>query len=229
AAARRDPGAPRPAGRLSPVGRGDRRAAPRAGYQQWADYLERWGENKPCDASTLGALDLEDFLPDTWERLNRRFTAAVSRRLELWGRDLNRAMSSAADEFSFGRTLQQGRAGAHAIRALAVDPRLPEPLRGQLAGQVDKALEQTQKNLKRDVERQRDRGDSARLVERRLRTLADNPLTAVTTQSLARESATEAKGRRRSAADAPPLGTGTPHAWNGSAPGDPPSRRIIRP
>jgi hypothetical protein len=38
-----------------------------------------------------------------------------------------------------------------------------------------------QQQLERDVDRLRDRGDSARVAEARLRTLRDNPLTAVVT------------------------------------------------
>ncbi|HWG28498.1 hypothetical protein [Actinospica sp.] len=150
-----------------------------SGYQEWAAYLERWSEGGQVDPSALGPLDQEAFAGDTWRRLTDRFTGALSRRLELWQASLGRSTSAAADEFEYGRALQQSRTGLRAIRTLAADERLPEELRTGLTGIVDGAVTSMQEQLEKRVDRLRGTGDANRRAEARLRTLRENPLTAV--------------------------------------------------
>lgn len=190
-------------------GRGARRGAPAAsGYQEWAEYLERWSAGGPVDASALGPLDETAYARDTWLRLSDRFTGALAARLELWQAALGRSTAAAGDEFSFGRALQQARTGLRVIRALATDARLPEELRTRLTALVDGQLTSMQEHLEKDVERLRGTGDANRRAEARLRTLRQNPLTAVSGDTVV----------ERAAAPAPaPL------------PEDVPRRRIVRP
>jgi len=160
--------------------RGGRAAPPSSGYQEWAAFLERWSEGGPVDSAHLGPLAVEAFAGDTWRRLTDRFTAALSRRLELWQAALARATAAATDEFEYGRALQQSRAGLRALRGLAGDQRLPEDLRTGLTGIVDGAVAGMQKQLEQSVDRLRGTGDADRRAEARRRTLRANPLTAVT-------------------------------------------------
>lgn len=170
--------------RSGPARNSDRTTASEGGYDAWAAYLDRWGEGEPADGTGLPPLVPEDFRGDTWARLANRFTGAIGRRLEGWQTALVRATDAAgSDEFAFGRALQQSRVGLHSIRALAGDERLPEELRTQLTGLVDGKLRDMQRQLEDSVQRQRDRGDSARFVEARLVTLRTNALTAVTTEA----------------------------------------------
>ena len=160
------------------------RAQGRGAYDEWAAYLEQWSRGGVQDDSALGPLDPGDFAGDTWARLMNRLTQALGARLESWQQALVRSTNAAMrDEFEYGRALQQGRDGLYPIRALATDPRLPADVREQLVGLVDRTLEQMQQRLEEATEQQRGRGDSARLVEGRLRTLRDNALTAVTVQA----------------------------------------------
>ena len=195
-------------------GRGGRRGAPASsGYQEWAEYLERWSEGGQADSAALGPLDQDAYAEDTWRRLSNRFTAAMNKRLELWQASLGRAVAAAADEFECGRALQQSRAGLRAIRALATDERVPEHLRTGLTGIVDGAVRSMQEQLEKNVDRMRGAGDADRRVEARLRTLRENPLTAV--------SADTAVERAAAASTVP-----GPAA---SDPFDTPRRRIARP
>lgn len=130
--------------------------------------------------------------------------------MELWTAAFARAAGAAADEFEFGRALQQSRTGLRAIRALATDPRLPDELRARLTGIVDGSVRGMQEQLEKQVERMRGAGDANRRAEARLRTLRANPLTAVIDDTAVERAATAA----------PP------------APADPfdtPRRRIARP
>ncbi|WP_194908295.1 hypothetical protein [Catenulispora rubra] len=164
---------------------GRKEAERRGGYTEWAEYLTAWGdggEPDGSDGSALGPLDPKDFASDTWRRITDRFTDALARRLEGWHKAFAKAAAHAVgDEFEYGRALQQGRDGLIPVLALAGDPRLPEELRTGLTTMVESKISDMQRQLERDIERQRDRGDSARMVETRLRTLRENPLTAVVT------------------------------------------------
>lgn len=160
--------------------RGRKDAESGGDYTAWAHYLAGWGDGGEPDESALGPLDPKHFASDTWRRITDRFTDALARRLEGWHKAFARAAAHAVgDEFEYGRALQQGRDGLVPVLALAGDTRLPEDLRNGLTGMVESKIADMQRQLERDVERQRDRGDSARMVETRLRTLRDNPLTAV--------------------------------------------------
>ena len=198
-------------------GRGGRRGAPASsGYQEWAGYLEHWSEGGTVDSAALGPLDQDAYAEDTWMRLSNRFTGAMNRRLELWQASLSRAVAAAADEFECGRALQQSRAGLRTIRVLAADERLPELLRTRLTALIDGAVRSMQEQLERNVDRMRGTGDANRRVEARLRTLRDNPLTAVSTDTAVERAAAG------SASTAP-----GPAAV--SDPFDTPRRRIARP
>jgi hypothetical protein len=154
----------------------------RGGYAEWADYLAGWGDGGAPDGSALGPLDPKDFASDTWRRITDRFTDALSRRLGVWHKAFAKAAAHAAgDEFEYGRALQQGRDGLVPVLGLTGDPRLPEELRSGLTTLIENKIADMQQQLERDVDRLRDRGDSARVAEARLRTLRDNPLTAVVT------------------------------------------------
>jgi hypothetical protein len=151
-------------------------------YAAWAQYLAGWGDGGEPDGSALGPLDPAKFASDTWRRITDRFTDALARRLEGWHKAFARAAAHAVgEEFEYGRALQQGRDGLIPVLALAGDPRLPEELRDGLTSVVEDKIADMQRQLERDIERQRGRGDSDRMVETRLRTLRDNPLTAVVT------------------------------------------------
>jgi hypothetical protein len=152
------------------------------GYDEWAEYLAGWGDGGEPDGSALRPLDPKVFASDTWRRITDRFTDALARRLEGWHQAFAKAAANAMrDEFEYGRALQQGRDGLIPVLKLAGDARLPEELRTGLTNMVESKITDMQRQLERDIERQRDRGDSARVVESRLRTLRDNPLTAVVT------------------------------------------------
>ena len=187
-----------------------------SGYQEWAEYLERWSEGGQVDSAALGPLDEDAYAGDTWKRLTERFTGALSRRLELWEVSLNRALGAAADEVEFGRALQQSRAGLRAIRALAADERLPEHLRTGLTGTVDGAVNGTQEQLEESADRLRGTGDGNRRAEARRRTVRENPLTAVIDGSVVEKAAAA------NAAEPPTASAATD-------PFDTPRRRILRP
>jgi hypothetical protein len=165
--------------------RRDRNAqGPRAGYPEWAEYLERWGRGERPDDSGLSPLEQRDFAGDTWARLTNRLLEAMNQRLQAWQAALAKATDGViSDEFGYGRALQQGRDGVRPVLALATDPRLPEDLRARLTDLIENHLRQTQTRLEDHLRQQRDRGDSARFVEMRLRTLRDNALTAVITEA----------------------------------------------
>lgn len=206
-------------------GRGGRRGAPAAGgYQEWADFLERWAEGGAVDSSALGPLDQEAYAKDTWERLTKRFAGAMDKRLQRWQAALSRAVTAARDEFECGRALQQSRTGLRAIRALATDERVPEHLRTGLTGIVDGAVRSMQEQLEKNTVRMRGTGDANRWVEARLRTLRQNPLTAVSGDTAVERAAATAASTGSTASAAP--------ATSGNAASDPldtPRRRIVRP
>lgn len=165
------------------LGRGKERDYRGGGYAEWAEYLAAWGGGADPDDSALPSLVHEDFAEDTLRRISDRFTGAINTRLEGWHNALMRATGPANhDEFEYGRALQQGRDGVLKILRLAADTRLTEQLRTELTAMVEGKITDIQAQLERDIERQRDRGDSARHVENRLRTLRTNPITAVITQ-----------------------------------------------
>jgi hypothetical protein len=53
-------------------------------YQDWADFLTEWAAGRPVDATALPRLAADQFADDTWERLVRRITDAMSARLDSW-------------------------------------------------------------------------------------------------------------------------------------------------
>ncbi|MFJ1912517.1 hypothetical protein ACIOGX_11330 [Streptomyces sp. NPDC088147] len=166
-------------------------------YETWAAFLTAWASGTDAATGTEGAsgggsdgaglpaaglpaLRQEDFAADTWDRLRRRLTDALSARLQLCADALTGALGEAADEFSVGRALAQARSGLHPVRALANHPGLPEDLRPQLLKMVDDATRSLQRDLERAVESMVAEGGDPRHIEARRRTLRDNPLTAVT-------------------------------------------------
>lgn len=152
-------------------------------YDEWATYLDLWSHSEPADGFALAPLHAEDFQGETWSRLTDRIVDAANRRFDAWHKALVRATDAAgADEFEYGRALQQSRDGLRPIRDLAADERFPADLRERLTAMVDDNLRQIQQQLEDGTQRMRDRGDSARLAEQRLYTLRSNALTAVTAQ-----------------------------------------------
>lgn len=159
-------------------------AARHGTYDEWAAFLDLWSRGEPADLSALAPLHAEDFQGETWSRLTNRIIDAVNRRFEAWQAALVRATgAAAADEFEYGRALQQSRDGLRPIRDLAGNELFPADLRENLTKIVDNKLRDIQQQLEDSTERMRDRGDSIRMAERRLHTLRSNALTAVTTQA----------------------------------------------
>jgi hypothetical protein len=151
-------------------------------YQQWAAFLDRWGAGEDVDPATLPPVSPEDFTGDGFERLANRLTAAVSRRLGAWAKALNNGMA-AADEFTVARALGHARWGLRPIRALAAHDGLPAELSARLLAAVDDQVRSAQQSLEDQVERMRRNGADRQAVEARLRTLRDNAVTTVTTES----------------------------------------------
>ncbi|GAA0452265.1 hypothetical protein Ade02nite_00180 [Paractinoplanes deccanensis] len=149
-------------------------------YQAWATFLERWGAGENLDPATLPALTKDDFAGDSWQRLADRITGALSARLTVWSDTLARELSAARDEFAAARALNHARWSLPPVRALAAAPGIPEELRGRLIGLVDGHIEATQRQIDEQIQRLRSAGVPRAAVEARLRTVRDNPLTAVT-------------------------------------------------
>jgi hypothetical protein len=149
-------------------------------YEAWADYLDRWGGGEQLDPATLPKLAPEDLAGDTWERLVDRITAALSKRLTSWSDTLGRELSGATDEFAAARALGHARWSLAPVRAFAAGPALPDELRTRLIDLVDTQLRSTQRQLDDQVQRLLSTGTPRAAVEARLRTIRDNPLTAVT-------------------------------------------------
>jgi hypothetical protein len=148
-------------------------------YQAWSAFLQQWGEGAPADPATLPPLAPEDLAGDTWERLMNQLTGALDRRLTAWSETLSRELGGAAGEFAAARALDHARWGLPPIRALAAAPGLPEAVRARLTGLVDNQIRSAQDQIDRQVQRMRHSGVPAAAVEARLRTVRDNPLTAV--------------------------------------------------
>ncbi|XVU23524.1 hypothetical protein ACQPZJ_40715 [Actinoplanes sp. CA-054009] len=149
-------------------------------YQAWAAFLERWGAGEDLDPATLAPLTPDDFAGDSWGRLTERITAALSARLVAWSQTLVRELSGARDEFAAARALNHARWALPPIRALAGAPGLPEELRGRLVELVDNQITQVQQQIDERIQALRASGVPRAAVEARLRTVRDNPLTAVT-------------------------------------------------
>jgi hypothetical protein len=148
-------------------------------YAAWAAFLDRWGAGESLDPATLPALEPADFAADSWQRLVDRVTEAISRRLSAWSDTLSRELGGSPDEFSAARVLNHARWSLVPIRALAGTPALPEDLRTRLVDLVDTQIRSTQRQLDESVERMRRSGVPRAALEARLRTVRDNPLTAV--------------------------------------------------
>lgn len=151
-------------------------------YETWVVFLRRWAAEEAVDPAALPALAEEHLPGDTWERLVRHLGDALDTRLRAWAERLTRALLAAADEFSAGRALAQARTGLQAVRAVAGHPRLPESTRTRLTELVDGQITDLQNQLERDLDRLAAQGADPRQVERRRRTLRDNPLTALLTE-----------------------------------------------
>jgi hypothetical protein len=148
-------------------------------YQTWSTFLQHWADGTPADPATLPRLAPEDFAGDTWERLMNQVTGALDKRLTAWSATLSRELSTAADEFAAARALNHARWGLPPIRALASEPGLTEDMRTQLIGLVDNQIRSAQEQIDKQIQRMRLSGLPAAAVEARLRTVRENPLTAV--------------------------------------------------
>ncbi len=151
------------------------------GYQAWADFLDRWAAGEPLDPATLPALASDDFTADSWQRLADRIVAAVAQRLTAWSEALSRELTAASDEFAAARALNHARWSLPPIRALAGAAALPAELREKFVDLVDTTIRSTQRQLDEQMDRARRSGAPREAVEARLRTIRENPLTAVTT------------------------------------------------
>jgi hypothetical protein len=149
-------------------------------YEAWAAFLDQWAAGESLDPAALPKLAPEDFTSDSWQRLVDRVTDALSQRLKAWSGTLERELSSARDEFTAGRALNHARWSLPPIRAVAASPALPEELGKRLLDLVDTQIRSTQQQLDEQMERLRRSGAARTAVEARLRTIRENPLTAVT-------------------------------------------------
>lgn len=158
-------------------------------YQAWADFLQRWGAAGAAggdggvgggvgDGAGLPALVPTEFTGDSWERLTRRLTDAIDRRLRAWAESLTRGMAEARDEFGVGRALGNARLELRPIRALATHPALPRELSAGLVDLLDRQVRSVQRLLEEQVADARRRGADRRVVDARLRTIRDHDLTA---------------------------------------------------
>lgn len=152
-------------------------------YQAWSAFLQQWGDGARADPATLPRLTVEDLAGDTWERLVNQITAALDKRLSTWSDTLSRELSNARDEFAAARALDHARWGLPPIRALAAAPGLPDQVRTRLLELVDNQIRSVQEQIDRQVQRMRYSGVPAGAVEARLRTVRENPLTAVLGQA----------------------------------------------
>jgi hypothetical protein len=148
-------------------------------YQAWSTFLQQWADGAPADPATLPRLAPEDFAGDTWERLMNQITGALDKRLTGWSATLSRELSTATDEFAAARALNHARWGLPPIRALALEPGLTEDMRTQLIRLVDNQIRSAQEQIDKQIQRMRLSGLPAAAVEARLRTVRENPLTAV--------------------------------------------------
>jgi hypothetical protein len=151
-------------------------------YAAWAEFLDRWGAGESLDPATLPVLTPADFHADSWERLSGRIFDALVKRMRTWSETLTREFGT-ADEFAAGRTLNHARWSLVPIRALAAAPALPDEVRAKLTEMVDTQIQSGQRQLDESVERLRRAGVPRAVVEARLRTIRDNPLTAVIERS----------------------------------------------
>ncbi|GIF05197.1 hypothetical protein [Actinoplanes siamensis] len=149
-------------------------------YQAWADFLERWAAGERLDPAGLPRLVRDDFAADSWARLADRITGALDDRMVAWSRTLSRELTAAPDEFAAARALNHARWALPPIRELAGAPGLTDELRARLTGMVDDAIRSVQRQIDEQVWRMRSSGVPRELVEARLRTVRENPLTAVT-------------------------------------------------
>jgi hypothetical protein len=152
-------------------------------YAAWADFLDQWGAGNTLDPATLPAIEPADFHADSWERLSGRILDALAKRMKTWSEVLTRELSTADDEFAAARALTHARWSLLPIQALAGAQGLPEELRAKLTEMVDTQIRSGQRQLDESVERLRRSGVPRASVEARLRTIRDNPLTAVTDRS----------------------------------------------
>ncbi|MGI5152317.1 hypothetical protein ACQEVC_39090 [Plantactinospora sp. CA-294935] len=151
-------------------------------YAAWASFLERWAAGEQVDPDTLPALEPADFPGDGWERLTNRISDALSRRLRSWSQALARSMTQSRDEFEAARALGHARWSLQPIRALAGHPGLPTELAGKLVEAVDRGVRAAQQSLVDDLDLARRAGLDERIVQARLRTVRDNPLTVLVGQ-----------------------------------------------
>ncbi|MEV4352041.1 hypothetical protein AB0J83_46910 [Actinoplanes sp. NPDC049596] len=149
-------------------------------YQAWATFLERWGAGENLDPATLPPLTPADFAGDSWQRLADRITGALDQRLTAWSDTLARELPAARDEFAAARALNHARWSLPPIRALASAPAIPEELRHKLVEMVDNLVAAVQQQIDEQVQGLRSSGAPSSAIEARLRTVRDNPLTAVT-------------------------------------------------
>ncbi|WP_031483654.1 hypothetical protein [Streptomyces bicolor] len=180
-------------------------------YETWVEFLRRWAAEEPVDPGALPALAEEQWPGETWERLGLHLGNALDTRLRSWADRFLAAMTAAPDEFSAGRALTQAREGLRSVRALAGHAGLPESARTRFTELVDGQIRDLQDQMERALDGLAAAGGSdPRWVERRRRTLRDNPLTALLT-------------------DAPqtPAASAVPDPWAAQPPAAGPRRRVI--
>ncbi|MFG1841844.1 hypothetical protein [Micromonospora sp. NPDC049175] len=180
-----------------------------SGYQAWVTFLDRWRAGQADDARELPLLAEQDYPADSWSRLIRRMTEVLASRLRAWADGLLRAMAEARDEFEVARALTQSRQGLAVIRAVAAHPGLPPQLSRQLLDAVNEAISAAQQALLDNIESARRAGVDDRIVQARLRTLRDNPITVHTATAPRRTDAWSCDPsrppRRQILIDPPPL------------------------
>ncbi|MGW5580233.1 hypothetical protein [Micromonospora chokoriensis] len=157
-----------------------------SGYQAWVTFLDQWRAGQANDASGLPLLAEDDYPADSWARLIRRLRGALASRLQAWAEGLLRAMAEARDEFEVARALTQSRQGLAVIRAVAAHPGLPHELSRHLVEAIDEEIRSAQQALMENIESARRAGVDDRIIQARLRTLRDNPISVIASPALLR-------------------------------------------
>lgn len=154
-------------------------------YGAWAEVMDRWARGEPADPGALPTLTREQFDGDTWARLTDRITDALNTRMVAWAATTSRGINHAHGEFGVAQALAQSRVGLRTIRDVASCLPLPDDLRGQLVKLIEDQVRQAQEQLERHVDSATRQwgGLDRQSAERRLRTIRDNALTAILTET----------------------------------------------
>jgi hypothetical protein len=142
-------------------------------YAAWLPLLDRFreGDDSVLDLMRQGSIEWSGGVAERWtsqvsSAVDRRLTM-LSKQLQLW---LNR---SRGECFLVAGALLNARRSLDRLREFAAMPCIPDNVKSHLRSQIDRWASETQKVLEENAEKIRT--DNGLL----LKTLRDNPLTAV--------------------------------------------------